>query len=108
MKLTFRGWQRETRPHNHPVTPVRTTTGSFKTDSSSPGLIWTDPASAYGKVNGLALSGAFLVHFQPEQSDMEGWLAAFVKSKPEEAVRLLAKMKAEALIQLAKPKDEKL
>lgn len=106
MKLTFRGWQRETRPHNHPVTPVRKTpSGSFKTDASAPGLVWIDATTAYGKVNGLALSGSFLVHFNAEHADMEGWLAAFVKSNPEEALRLLAKMQAEAMIQLSKPQE---
>ncbi|QOF76083.1 hypothetical protein [Variovorax sp. 38R] len=107
MKLTFRGWQRATTLHGHPVTPVRKSTGGGLRTESNRALIWNDAGSAYGKVNDLALSGSFLVHFQFEQADLEGWLAEFAKTKPEEALRILAKIQAEAMIQLAKPSSER-
>ncbi|MDR6887866.1 MULTISPECIES: hypothetical protein [Variovorax] len=107
MKLTFRGWQRATTLHSHPVTPVRKAAGGGIRTESNKALIWDDATSAYGKVNNLTLGGAFLVHFQFEQADLEGWLAQFAKSNPEEALRLLAKVQAEALIHLAKAPSAK-
>jgi hypothetical protein len=102
MKLTFRGWQRVTTLHGHPVTPVRKGPGGGLRTDSSRALIWDDATTAYGKISDVALSGAFLVTFKFERADLEGWLAELVKTTPEEALRLLAKMQAEATINLAK------
>lgn len=103
MKLTFRGWQRVTTLHSHPVTPVRVGPGGGIRTESNRALIWKDATSAYGKVSNLALGGSFLVNFQFEQADLEGWLTEFAKSNPEEALRMMAKAQTEAIIQLAKP-----
>jgi len=103
MKLTFRGWQRVALFHYHDVTPVQIGSDRGLRPASKRALIWKDANTAYGKISDVALSGAFLVTFEFEQADLEGWLAELAKSKPEEALRLVAKVQAEALINLAKP-----
>ncbi|WPH22306.1 hypothetical protein [Variovorax paradoxus] len=107
MQLTFRGWNRVQTLHTHAVTPVRIGADSRLRPHPNRALIWDDATSTYGKVSDLSLGGSFLVHFQFEQADLEGWLAEFAKSQPEEALRLLAKIQAEALIHLAKPPSAK-
>ena len=99
MKLNFRGWGREVKPHTHTVTPVKYSSGKYVPESGQP-LTWNGPFNALGKVNHLSLSGAFLVEFTFEEQELRNWLTEYVKAHPASAVRLLAHAQAEALIAL--------
>lgn len=101
MKLTFRGWQREVTTHSHSVTPVVYAKNKYASTTGT-ALVWNDALSAYGKVQKLALSGSFLVEFKFEASELKSWLAQYVKANPEEAIRMLGEMEAEAVIELTK------
>jgi len=57
------------------------------------------PAAA---LRGWGLSGNFLVEFQFEVGELKNWLALYVAEFPEDAIRVLAEMQAEAFILLAK------
>jgi hypothetical protein len=103
MNVHFRGWKREVKPHIHPVTPVKKLlSGSYRTegDESQP-LNWRTPLQALGKVEDLALTGAFLVEFNFTEEELKNWLKKYVEAEPEAALRLLMKMQAEATIALA-------
>jgi len=65
-------------------------------------LRWNSSLSASGRVKGLGLSGNFLVEFQFEVGELKNWLALYVAEFPEDAIRVLAEMQAEAFILLAK------
>ena len=102
MKLLFRGWKREVTPHNHTVFPVEHAKNTYTAKTAESGVKWNGPFTALGQVKNLGLSGTFLVQFTFEPDELESWLQHYVKAEPEAAVRLLHKMQAEALINLAK------
>jgi hypothetical protein len=101
MKIKFRGWSRAVYPHNHEVIPL---TGGpnrrHPEGKADDALHWDSALSARGRINGLALTGDFLVEFQFNTRELRNWLSVYVTEHPEEAVRLLSEMKAEALIHL--------
>jgi hypothetical protein len=68
-------------------------------------LMWDGPLHAKGKLKDLALNGSYTVEFIFEQEELRYWLQEFVEAKPEEAIRLLAEMQAEAILALNKPRS---
>lgn len=100
MKLVFKGWKREVTPHSHPVAPVKNANSKYFPGNTGQPLTWDGPFRALGKVNKLALSGAFLVEFTFEEQELRNWLQEYVKANPEAAIRLLAHAQAEAVIAL--------
>ena len=101
MKMVFRGWGREVVTHNHPVTPV-VEGKKYTALTKSTTLDWNGPLSALGKVSKLQLTGSFLVELNFEADELKNWLKQYVKSHPEDSIRLLAEMQAEAIIELSK------
>ena len=102
MKLLFRGWGREVKEHNHEVIPVAYLNNAYHPGETGDPLSWHSALNALGKVDGLVLSGSFLLKFSFEQEELRNWLRKFVQSKPEAAIRLLAEMQGEAILALAK------
>ncbi len=103
MQIEFRGWKRETTLHQHPVAPVTTQGDSYVLVPDEPtAMTWNADCSTYGKVDKLALSGSFLVHFKFQERDLEAWLTKYARSEPERAIKLLGKLQAQAFINLAK------
>lgn len=102
MRLLFRGWRRELTTHVHPVTAVEHRNGKFSPKGEGEPLIWDDSLSAYGKVDGLALSGSFLIEFEFDEGELGNWLIKYSKKRPEAALRLIALAQAEATISLSK------
>ena len=102
MKLHFRGWKREVFEHHHSVIPVAHKNNMFTPGETDDPLTCDSALHAFGKVEGLGLSGAFLVQFEFEQDELKDWLRQFVKAKPEAAIRLLSEMQGKAILALAK------
>jgi hypothetical protein len=103
MKLELRGWRRETTTHQHEVTPVTLKGKQYVPASDATGpMSWNADYSTFGKVDGLSLSGSFLMKLDFEEKDLEAWLRKFVQADPERAIKLLSKMQAQAFINLAK------
>ncbi len=69
-------------------------------------MIWHSATSTRGKVEGLALSGDFSLRVEFEPEELRNWLSIFVRERPEESVRLLAEMHAEAIVALSNFQDE--
>lgn len=101
MKLTFRGWQREVKPHTHKVTPVAFLNNRYRPQGADAPVQWNGALSALGKVSNLGLSGAFLVEFAFEPDELRNWLEHYAKENPAEALRMMASIQAEAVISLA-------
>ncbi|MCU1736240.1 MULTISPECIES: hypothetical protein [unclassified Pseudomonas] len=107
MKLTLRGWGREMTQHHHTLKPVANEAKGYRPLSSGP-VFWHDALSAYGKIEKASLSGSFLVEMKFEQTELENWLTQFSRERPAEALRIIAKAQAEAIIALhgsAEPPD---
>jgi hypothetical protein len=103
MQLQFRGWRRETTVHQHTVIPVVSHGSNLvPVADGSQAMTWNADYSTYGKVDKLALSGSFLVQLKFEEKDLEAWLSKYVHTEPERAIKLLAKMQAQAVINLTK------
>jgi len=62
---------------------------------------WDDAKRVRGRVNGLGLSGDFLVELEFEPQELKSWLSAFVREHPDEAIRLLSGAQADAIITLS-------
>ena len=105
MKVKFRGWRREVVTHMHRFLPVKCVRNKFSPQAPGP-LSWHNGSLVYAKAANLSLSGNFLVEFEFEQLELESWLSNFAKEHPEEALALVARAQAEALIALAKPADK--
>jgi len=102
MKLTFKGWRREVTGHDHPVEPVDFANGHYKAKMKDQPLTWSGPLTALGRVSRLRLSGDFLVEFTFEERELGNWFEQYLKAKPEEALRMIASLHAEAIIGLSK------
>lgn len=105
MKLTLRGWGRETTQHHHLVKPVANEAKKYQPKTQGP-IFWHDALTAYGKIEKAALSGSFLVEIKFEEVELENWLTQFSKLKPAEALRMIAKAQAEAIIALNSAAEE--
>jgi hypothetical protein len=104
MKVVFRGWGREIHAHKHAVKQVTHSSKGFS-EKKGP-LVWNSGLKAYGKFEGLALSGAFLAEFEFDQAELKDWLMKFAESNPAEALRIIAEAQAEALISLSTQNQE--
>lgn len=102
MKLEFRGWRREVKPHKRSVTPVEDGGKEYVPIENSECLTWSNGLKAYGMVENLSLSGAFLVEFNFEEKELENWLLKYAKEHPENALRITSQANAEAMIALLK------
>jgi hypothetical protein len=106
MKITFHGWGRQVYPHEVKVIPCKQNEG-FDPVWCSPvkngkSLRWSDGMTAFGKLNGLALSGAFLAEFQFTEAELKNWLRSYLSVEPERALELIRTVQAEAIRRMAK------
>ena len=104
MLITFKSCRgRDSDPiHEHkfiPLLPIDTT--YVYGDPGRPAE-WQADGRVVGKVEEVDLEGCYTVEFLFEDAELENWLKRYVTEKPEEALRLLARMQAEASIQLAR------
>lgn len=106
MKLTFRGWRREVWPHTHDVIPVRKD-GGYQPIEHRRSIHWTEAMTAYGKLEGLGLSGNFLVEFKFTEAELRSWLTSYFISDPQAAQRLVAAVQVDAIRRLAKSANGK-
>ena len=104
MKIEFRGWAREMVAHKSAVTPVKKWRTQYMPLDPDDGvaLVWENSSLAYGKLNQVALNGAFLVAFQFEEGELRNWLLTAAKENPEEIIKLVAEAQAVAITTLAK------
>jgi len=91
--------------HEHSVRPVRHDAKGYEALKPGP-IMWHNSFEAYGKVEKVALSGSFLMEFRFEATELENWLMAHVKENPSDALRLIGKAQAEAMIALAQPETK--
>ena len=96
---------RDAKWYEYPVLPSMYSSG----DSSAPyppreetPLEWNANGCAEGKIRDLiSMRYDFEVRFRAHPLELRNWLKSYVTAKPEEALRLLAEMQAEATISLA-------
>jgi hypothetical protein len=107
MKLIFNGWSRTVYTHEHDVLPIKGGPNRrAPIGKANEPLCWDNTLSARGRINNISLTGDFLVEFQFEASELRNWLSLYVKESPKDAIRLLAEMQGEAMINLAIGVDE--
>ena len=114
MRISLRGWSRDTLHHMHRLLPVEMSPehtyvpdisvhkDALGEDVPAP-LQWTSQFgkfAALGKIHGLALSGDFLVKFELSETELENWLRCYVQYFPKKANRLMAEMQAEATLEM--------
>lgn len=102
MKIKFRGWGREVFAHEVDVIPVKKDDDTFCPADHGKSLRWSTAFTVYGKVEGLALSGAFLTEFTFTVAELRDWLRTYAAEEPEAAFELIASVQAEAIHRLAK------
>lgn len=100
MKILFRGWRREVKPHERLVTPVELNGSKYRISASRKTLSFHSSSEAYGKLTNLGLSGNFLVTFTFDPQELHDWLAAYVSENPKAALRLAIKMQTQAMNEL--------
>lgn len=107
MKLKFLGWSRAVYSHTHGVKPILGGPSKrYPLGEAGAPLKWDNALSARGKVEGLGLTGDFQVELQFDPQELRNWLIQYVAEQPEEALRLLAEMQAEATIRLVGKKEQ--
>lgn len=100
MKMKFRGWKREVKPHPHNISKVVENAKDYSAVSGP--ISWHGPMAARGQIKNVSLTGNFLVEIEFVPEELRNWLSEYVKSEPEAALRLLSEMQTEAIIALAK------
>ena len=97
MKLSFRGKDRDYLRHFHTVRPVwnwqrsQTLSGYFSAKPHRKSLDWPDGKTAYGLVNGLSLSGNFVVKFEMNEVELGSLLMGSLTAKPVTTQKLISK-----------------
>ena len=86
--------------HDREVIPVTRNGGSYSPGVKGSPLQWDGESVTYGKLNRLGLSGDFLIKLEFDEEELKSWLKQYVNKKPDEAIRLLAAMQAEAILKL--------
>jgi len=101
MKLKFSGYKRKVHIHRHEVVPIKGDP-SQQDSLGEPGepLQWDSAFHAKGKVGDLSLTGGFVIEFEFRPEELRNWLLAYARENPEEALRLLGEMQAEAITNL--------
>lgn len=99
MKMKLIGYNHRDKTHDHTVFPNMPDRKGL--------LMWEGPLRAKGRLKDLALNGSYTVEFIFEQEELRYWLQEFVEAKPEEAIKLLAEMQAEAILALNQKPGEK-
>jgi hypothetical protein len=100
MRILFRGWRREIKPHERTVSPVNHDGATYRLSTKQKTLSFNSSTEAFGKLTDLGLSGNFLVTFTFEPQELHDWCAAYVKDRPDAALRLASKMLADAIVEL--------
>ena len=101
MKLKFRGWRREVKTHEHAITALKISGRTYTKLGSSEPLRWNGPHKALGAIEGVGLTGDFLLEFEFNAQELENWIRSYIESEPTEALRLVSKLNAEAVIAVA-------
>jgi hypothetical protein len=94
MKMRLIGYNHRDKIHDHPVYPDMPDRKGL--------LMWDGPLQAKGRLKDLALNGSYTVEFIFAEEELRYWLLEFVEAKPEEAIKLLAEMQAEAILALSR------
>jgi len=99
MELEFKGWRRQVTIHKHKVTPVTRGTGAgyFYPVEELKEVKWLAPNTCFGKVNGLGLSGDFLIKCSFSDDELESWLLSYAQRDPKKALKLFGKAQRIAL-----------
>ncbi|MAY03838.1 MAG: hypothetical protein CMQ38_12790 [Gammaproteobacteria bacterium] len=97
MIFEFRGLSRHVFTHDYELKPGRY--GSRKADAP---LEWETSTTAHGRIYNMGLSGNFRVEIGFQIQELKNWLSKYVEEEPEEALKLISKMQANAIIQLFK------
>jgi hypothetical protein len=100
MRLTFTGWRKWVKTHDHDVIPVEGAPERLSVVKGERAIRWNGPLTALGRVSKLGLSGDFLVEISFDEQGLRNWLEQYVRAEPERALRLLLAMQAEAVIAL--------
>lgn len=106
MNLVFTGWHGGHLRHEHQLTPCKDIGGAVINGESGDPLDWSTPMTAVAKIDGVSLSGSFCVQLSFQKEELRNWLLKYTRSEPEAALRLLAKMQAEAVIALARKMEK--
>lgn len=102
LKITFRGWKREVKEHAREVRRViKDAKGDFTAGKKDDSLEWDDGFTAFGRLDDLALTGSFLVELNFSAEELKDWIRKYIADKPKEALKLLARMQAEAIIEVS-------
>jgi hypothetical protein len=97
MKVVFRGWRREVKPHIRNIVPVSYSGTKYRAGTAEAPLKWHSALTAYGRLDDLGLSGRFLVEMKFDLSEMKNWIERLVDEQPETALRLLTEMQGKAV-----------
>lgn len=105
MKIQFRGWRREVIQHDREVIPVTDAPGGGYMQSDEGEQLewekqWDGKFVTRGRLEQLGLSGDFIIKLEFSDEDLKGWLKHYVNKNPKDAIRLLAEMQAEAILNL--------
>lgn len=107
MKMELNGWSRSVTTHRPKVIPVDRALRGIGAKKLKPGPIkWHTPFCASACLEGLNLTGDFLLDVTFEEAELRSWLLAYAKGQPEQALRIIAEAQAEAIIAMQpKPED---
>lgn len=97
MKVLFRGWRREVKPHSRKVIPVSCSGEKYRAGADDAPIKWHSATTAYGRLDDLGLSGRFLIEMEFELTELRNWIARLVDEQPETALKLLTEMQGKAV-----------
>ncbi|QCT96045.1 hypothetical protein GOM96_00055 [Stutzerimonas degradans] len=107
MKMELNGWARSVTTHRPTVLPVDRASRGIGGKKLKPGPIrWHAPLKASAHLKGLSLSGDFLLDMTFEEAELRNWLLAYAKGLPDQALRLISEVQAEAIIALQTKPEE--
>ena len=105
MELLFTGWKRIVHYHQRSVTPADSLARVL--DRKSLNWNWPDRMTAYGKIEGLSLSGDYLVEFKTNKDELRSLLTSFFETDPVAAQKLISEVQLNAIKSLKKKKVSK-
>jgi len=91
MKIELTGWRRSVLHHSHPVTPVSKSGNARYPTPEAKDATWESSLTISGKVDGLALSGDFLLRCSFNESELQSWFITYAKANPKQAKKLIGR-----------------
>ena len=100
MKFIFRGWRREVVQHEHSAFPVEMNMldGQLSSGEKGTPIKWHSETQARARINGLALSGDFLVEIKFETEELQNWIRQCIHSNPENTIKSVMNQNSFSLI----------